>query len=260
MDKKIIAYGYGDKTEHGLPTEKDLIDYLRKWIFTDNDRRHRYTQVKKADIIVVSRDGFAYGHMIIENIVNPTSQDIEDYPNVKKVYIVKSTAVYKNRVGLKKLGIRVRTFGTPVSLKQFEEITSKAIGIKEYFPSSGGAGFGSNKQNKKVEVAAMSCAKKWYRDRGWTVNSVENDRCGYDLNCRKENREENIEVKGVSGQIPSFIVTAGEVTQARKNPNFVLCVVTKALSKEKRMSRYTGGEFLAKFILEALQFRAELRG
>jgi len=135
MDKKIIVYGYGDKTEHGLPTEKDLVQYLRKWIFTDNDRRHRYTQAKKADIIVVSRDGLAYGHMIIEKIDNPTSQDIKDYPKVKKVYIVNSTAVYENRVRLNDLGIRVRTFGTPITLKQFEKITSTATGIKKYFPS-----------------------------------------------------------------------------------------------------------------------------
>lgn len=259
MDKKIIVYGYGDKTEHGLPTEKDLIQYLRRWIFTDNDRRHRYTQAKKADIIVVSRDGFAYGHMIIEKLVNPTSEDIKDYPKVKKVYIVNSTTVYKNRVKLNDLGIHVRTFGTTITLKQFEEITSKASETKKYFPSSGGSGFGSNKQNKKVEVAAITFVKKWYHDHGWTVNSVENERCGYDLDCRKESRQENVEVKGVSGRFPSFIITAGEVTQARKNPNFVLSVVTEALSKEKKIIRYTGDEFLTKFICEPLQFRAELR-
>jgi hypothetical protein len=134
MDKKIIVYGYADKTEHGFPTEKDLVEYINEGIFKHNDSRHRYTQAKKAGIIVVSRDGFAYGHMIIEKIVDPTSQDIERYPKVKKVYIVKSTAVYKKRVKLKELGIRVSTFGTPIGVEQFDEIKSEAIELEECFP------------------------------------------------------------------------------------------------------------------------------
>lgn len=134
MDKKIIAYGYGDKTKYGLPTEGDLTEYLREWIFTDNGRRHRYTQAKKADIIVVSRDGVAYGHMVIEDIVNPIQQDFKDYPKVKKVYIIKSTAVYKNPVKLKELGIHVSQFGKSINPEEFKKIKRQA-GKIDYFPN-----------------------------------------------------------------------------------------------------------------------------
>ena len=169
MDTKIIVYGYGDKTAVGFPTVEDLIKYLQKGIFSDNDCRHRYTQSKKADVIVVSQDGFAYGHMKIKDIVDPNPNDRNVYPKTKKVYIIESTAIYKNPVRLKELGIRVTSFGTPLSSKQFEEIKNKARKIEKY-PSSSDTGFGNIEQNKKVG-SNMSAQIRGRRRRGNLIYS-----------------------------------------------------------------------------------------
>jgi len=67
-------------------------------------------------------------------------------------------------------------------------------------------------KNREVENAAVSFVKAWYKKRGWTVTSVEAQRCDYDLHCVKQNQERYVEVKGVN--VPSVILTAGEFDQA----------------------------------------------
>jgi hypothetical protein len=126
-------------------------------------------------------------------------------------------------------------------------------------PSSQGAGFGTPEQNRLVEQAAVSAVKKWYSASGWDVLSVEKERCGFDLVCRKGPEEENAEVKGVRGGAQDFIITAGEVIQARENVTGVVWVVTEALSDSPTLNRYSGKEFIARFTLEPLQYRARLR-
>jgi hypothetical protein len=122
-----------------------------------------------------------------------------------------------------------------------------------------GAGFGSPEINRRVENAAILFVEEWYRARGWHVESVEAEKCGYDLRCRKKAAEEHVEVKGIQGEIPSTIITAGELRQARDNPLFPICIVTSALSKQCKFLRYTGQEFVSRFGFEPLAFLATPR-
>lgn len=62
------------------------------------------------------------------------------------------------------------------------------------------------------------------------MKSVELERCGYDLHCTRNEVEEHVEVKGLSGSDLAFIVTAGEMTRAGQDEAFFLYVVTEALS------------------------------
>jgi hypothetical protein len=123
-----------------------------------------------------------------------------------------------------------------------------------------GAGFGNPAENKEVEVAAIRTVKKKYEADGWHVRSVERERCGFDLECRKSQVVENVEVKGVRSTEQSFFITENEVAQARTNPTFVLVVVTSALSESPILARYSGPDFCRKFELSAVQYRAVLRG
>lgn len=122
-----------------------------------------------------------------------------------------------------------------------------------------GAGFGDPETNRKVEWAAVSFVTQWYESRGWKVESVEAQKRGYDLLCAKGSAEEHVEVKGVQGDLPAFIITAGEVRQAQNNLNFVICVVTSALKQNPKLFRYVGKEFVDKFDLAPLAYRAILR-
>lgn len=122
-----------------------------------------------------------------------------------------------------------------------------------------GAGFGNPETNRKIERAAVSFVTHWYESRGWKVRSVEAEKRGYDLLCVKGAVEEHVEVKGMQGDLPSFIITVGEVRQARNNSNFVICVVTSALKRNPMLFRYVGEEFVKSFDLVPLAFRAILR-
>ena len=101
---------------------------------------------------------------------------------------------------------------------------------------------------------------KTYEADGWSVRSVERDKCGFDLECTKNGRVEDVEVKGVRGAVPCFIVTAGEVKQAQTNPTFVLVVVTSAMSVSPTLTKYSGAEFCRRFDLSAVQYRGDPRG
>ncbi|MBI5757845.1 MAG: DUF3883 domain-containing protein [Planctomycetales bacterium] len=122
-----------------------------------------------------------------------------------------------------------------------------------------GAGFGAHPENEAVEKAAVAVVTNSYRKDGWEVQSVERDRCGFDLRCSKGKSVEDVEVKGVSSTAQAFIITAGEVRQAEMNDRFVVCVVTNASSKSPKLTRYVGSEFLERFSLAPIQYRAVLQ-
>lgn len=122
-----------------------------------------------------------------------------------------------------------------------------------------GAGFGDSAENRLVESAAISAVRSHYEADGWAVRSVERDRCGFDLECCRDTTVESVEVKGVRATEQAFIITSGEVHQARTNPGFVLIVVTAALSPSPVLTRYSGAEFCQRFSLSAIQYSAALR-
>jgi Domain of unknown function (DUF3883) len=123
-----------------------------------------------------------------------------------------------------------------------------------------GAGFGDPETNRRVEESAVAFVTESYKKRGWKVESVESEKTrGYDLHCKKTRTVECVEVKGVQGDLPSFVITAAEARQAANNPSFVLCVVTSALSKDPQLLRWNGKQLVKEFDLEPLAYRATLR-
>jgi Domain of unknown function (DUF3883) len=120
---------------------------------------------------------------------------------------------------------------------------------------SRGALFGTTEQNKKVEKAAIKFAKRWYRQGGWKVRSVERERVGFDLKCVKGPEEEQVEVKGVQGPGLSLVITAGEVRHLQEVPGGVVFIVNNTLTKPSP-TRLSGREFLGRFELVPLSYNA----
>jgi 5-methylcytosine-specific restriction enzyme A len=67
-------------------------------------------------------------------------------------------------------------------------------------------GFGSPENNRRVEQAAIAAVRSTYEKDGWEVQSVEAEKVGYDLRCRKAGLEEHVEVKGIQGSDICFIL------------------------------------------------------
>jgi Domain of unknown function (DUF3883) len=118
-----------------------------------------------------------------------------------------------------------------------------------------GSGFGSAEQNKKVELAAIKVATKHFEAEGWNVTSVEADKLGFDLCCRKRKLELHVEVKGTSAAGAGFILTAGEYKRAKVDENYALCLVESALSNPRRRV-FAGGEMFAAFEFVELAYKA----
>lgn len=117
-----------------------------------------------------------------------------------------------------------------------------------------GGGFGDPEENRVVEELAVRFVTKHYEDAGWVVKSVEADKVGYDLECTKSKQTLRVEVKGVSGTKPEFIMTKNEIASAETNPDFMLALVTEARSLTPRFAQYSGIEFLQKFNATPIQF------
>lgn len=125
----------------------------------------------------------------------------------------------------------------------------------------GGAGFGADPiQNKAVEQAAVNAVWDWFLEEGWSVTDRQRDNCGYDLLCRNGSKEQHVEIKGISGNDLCFIITQNELSTAKRDPHFLLTVVTNALVASRlEMYDFNGRELLTKFAFEPLAFKARRR-
>jgi hypothetical protein len=132
MSEKIIVYGH-TKGIGKFSNPNEVINYLSISLYAEEGGRYRYSQQKNADIIIISWEGCAYGHLIVKDIVNPTEADIDAFSETKKVYIIKSSAVYENPVKIGDYGIENIQFGKKISEDQFELIKENAGDIR-YFP------------------------------------------------------------------------------------------------------------------------------
>jgi hypothetical protein len=96
------------------------------------------------------------------------------------------------------------------------------------------AGFGDPLTRAVVEVCAIRAVEEHYRSAGYGVESVERDRCGWDLTCTAPGgRVERVEVKGVSGSRPAILLTRNEYRSAKEDAGWVLAVVTRAVTAPK---------------------------
>ncbi len=109
---------------------------------------------------------------------------------------------------------------------------------------------------KQVEEAAVNRAISALENEGWCVRSVELERCGFDLHCKRDDEELHVEVKGSSAIGGGFIITAQELSRAKNDRHFELWSIQDCLSEKPHVARYTGGELTARFAFEPIQFRA----
>ena len=115
---------------------------------------------------------------------------------------------------------------------------------EEVTVSQHGAGYGDPLQNMVVEEAAMEAVIDFYD--GWRVDDVSLDKVGWDLTFthKKTGEVAKVEVKGLSGDRPMVLLTANEIRAAEEEADWVLAVVTRALSKPE-VVEYTAQEILA---------------
>jgi hypothetical protein len=122
---------------------------------------------------------------------------------------------------------------TKDQLARLEELLPEVAGDdaeQTIVVSPHGAGFGDPKQNAVVEAAGMAAVKKFYK--GWSYRDVSDKKVGWDITFthNKSGQVSKVEVKGVRGSKPIVLLTANEIRAAKKHSEWILAVVTHALT------------------------------
>lgn len=88
--------------------------------------------------------------------------------------------------------------------------------------------------NALVEEAAVKATWAHYERQGFTLNSVEVENLGWDLEANKGRQSLRVEVKGVSGAAIYFELTPNEYSKLKKHAaNYRVCVVCDALTEPR---------------------------
>lgn len=119
-----------------------------------------------------------------------------------------------------------------------------------------GAGFGNPEQNREVEEAAIAFVMATYRKKDFVVVRCDRENLGYDLRATLGQEELHLEVKGVQGALPDFIITANEVETARTDSQWRVAIVVNALEDSRQMIDLSGTEFLRQYDLRPISYRA----
>jgi hypothetical protein len=109
-----------------------------------------------------------------------------------------------------------------------------------------GQGFGDPDTNRQVETRAVQHVTRFYEAQGWRVESRESQNLGFDLLCTRGDEELKIEVKGASGTGPAFILTDNEFATAISDADWLLAIVTEALTDHPQLY-VTGGPDLDEY-------------
>lgn len=167
----------------------------------------------------------------------------EDRDTAQYVYVTWLEAVpLDERLDIEELESSIPGFGWDTVYSSGREITGhgellerlwvgRASEVATLPPNIRGAGFGTAEQNRKVEAAAIKHVRDTYEADGYAITSVEAARCGWDLTATRGVEELHVEVKGVSGTLVRFFLTANEYKTALTDPAWLLVVVTDALNE-----------------------------
>jgi hypothetical protein len=96
-----------------------------------------------------------------------------------------------------------------------------------------GAWYGDPATNTEVEAIAMQVVSDSYRKDHWAIEDVSRDKCGWDLTATRDGEERHLEVKGVTGALPRFLLTKNEFDVAARDPSWRLAIVTSAKTLPK---------------------------
>lgn len=129
------------------------------------------------------------------------------------------------------------------------------LAIQPKAKNGSGGGFGDYEMNKIVEIAAIKGVTKHYKAKGCHVESVERDKIGFDLRVTKGKLELHVEVKGIQGTKPEFILTANEKQEAARDPLYRLAMVTKATSTKLKIKIINGKRLLQTFKLTPISYK-----
>lgn len=98
-----------------------------------------------------------------------------------------------------------------------------------------------------VEKVGMDQVTAYFEDQtsGWTVVHVDREKCGWDITATRGAERWCVEVKATSGGAPTVFVTANELDKAETNEDWIMAVVTHALTPSPALDWYASADVSA---------------
>lgn len=124
-------------------------------------------------------------------------------------------------------------YANPHEHKSLLEEIEKFIGRKKVTAKSQRSRKTDPEKKAEVEKAAIRKTTEYFESIGYTIDSVEKDNRGWDLEAISGKKKLLIEVKGLSGNELSVELTPNEyaaLSDSDKKDNYRLCVVSTALT------------------------------
>ena len=114
-------------------TRESLIDFIVHGM-ANNGNRYRWKKIKRCDpdIIVLSYDGWAVGHLEISGKEKPNAQDLKDFPDAKCTYIAAKREIYNKPMKLYSQDIRNNQSGVSITQNKFESLYQLIGGSTTY--------------------------------------------------------------------------------------------------------------------------------
>jgi hypothetical protein len=110
-----------------------------------------------------------------------------------------------------------------------------------------------------VEKAAIRHVTRYLAESGYLVRSREDEPVGYDLHATRGMEELHIEVKGCGGDNPRFFVSRNEFAKGKRDAQWRLAVITRALRRPRPPKLLTHAEMSRRFDLEPTQWEGRAR-
>lgn len=117
--------------------------------------------------------------------------------------------------------------------------------------NGGWSGHPSEDLITRIEEAAISATKLHFKNNGYSIQSVERDNRGWDLEATKDKNRLFLEVKGHIGSVIQFELTPNEYAKLQKHADrYRVCVVRDALNKFPEVEVYRPAKKNGRWILK----------
>jgi len=117
------------------------------------------------------------------------------------------------------------------------------------------AGQGHSVDPQAVEKVGMDKVSEYFAP-PWQVEHVDREKCGWDITATHGAIRLCVEVKATSGPAPTVYVTANELNKVETNRDWIMAVVTDALTEEPLLRWHTAAEVCA--AVKPMVYRARL--
>jgi hypothetical protein len=135
MARQIWVFAFPLGIPNSFDSPEELVEYIKDGIFMHEASRLRHSNrmpTSDGDVIVLCQSAQLYGHFEITKWEEPNEDDRRLFPRVRRVYIVRQSAIYDSPVPLSAVDVTQIRFGREITEDTFEQIIRLAGSVEQF--------------------------------------------------------------------------------------------------------------------------------